>query len=93
MMCPTFFNFVGAFIERPRANTVRPYEASKNLINQGLLQRLFDRNRNRNGHSHHGVVTCADESHHLDASVAFAIASGWKAAAQKPCRISVNWYF
>ena len=40
----------------------RPYET---LENQGLLACLFDRNRNRNGHTNHGVVTCADETHHL----------------------------
>ena len=40
------FDFVGAFIERPRANTVRPYECSKVLIYQGLLACLFDCNCN-----------------------------------------------
>ena len=39
-----------------------------------LLASLFD--RNRNSHTDHGVVTCADEFHHLYASGAFAIASG-----------------
>ena len=57
--------FVGAFFERPRANAVRPYECSKVLIYQGLLACLFDRNGNRNGHTNHGVVTCADQTHHL----------------------------
>ena len=67
MMCPTFilFDFVGAFIERPRANTVRPYECSKVLIYQKVLARLFDSNCNSNGHTNHGVVTCADQTHHL----------------------------
>jgi len=44
---------------------------------------------NRAGYSYHGVVTCADHTHHLYASGALAIASGWKALAQKPCRISL----
>ena len=26
---------------------------------------LFDSNCNSNGHTNHGVVTCADETHHL----------------------------
>ena len=30
-----------------------------------LLARLFDSNCNSNGHTNHGVVTCADETHHL----------------------------
>ena len=30
-----------------------------------LLACLFDGNCNRNGHTNHGVVTCADETHHL----------------------------
>jgi len=37
----------------------------------------------------HGVVTCADQTHHFDASGALTIASGWNAIAQKPCRISL----
>ena len=40
----------------------RPYES---LINQGLFACLFDSNCNRNGHTDHGVVTSADETHHL----------------------------
>ena len=42
-------------------------------MSQGLLRSLFD--SNRNSHTNHGVVTCADESHHLYASGASAIAS------------------
>ena len=30
-----------------------------------LLACLFDSNRHRNSHTDHGVVTCADKSHHL----------------------------
>ena len=60
-----FIEFVGAFIERPRANTVRPYEASKKLINQGLLQRLFDRNGNRNGHTEQLCCSCHEGCYRL----------------------------
>ena len=78
MMCPTFLFilFVGAFCERPRANTVRPYES---LIDQDLLARLFDRNGNAGGHTNLGVVTCADESHHLYASEFFGVLRNPKA--------------
>ena len=30
-----------------------------------LLARFLDRNCNSHGHTDHGVVTCADEAHHL----------------------------
>jgi len=51
----------------PRGRFVnRPYET---LENQGLLASLFDSNGNRNGHTNHGVVTCADQTHHLNALV------------------------
>ena len=47
----------------PRGRFVnRPYET---LENQELLACLFDRNCNCNSHTNHGVVTCADETHHL----------------------------
>ncbi len=59
------FYFVGAFIERPRATNGRPYEALKGLINQGLLACFLDSNSYGYGHTNHGVVTCADETHHL----------------------------
>ena len=63
MMCPTFilFDFVGAFFERPY----------KSLIDQDLLASLFDSNCNSNGHTDHGVVTCADQAHHFGAAVSF----------------------
>ena len=64
---------------------VAPTEA----FNQDLFACFFNSNSNRNGHTNHGVVTCADESHHLYASGASAIASGWIAIAQKPCHISL----
>ena len=58
----------------PRGRFVnRPYET---LENRELLAGLFDSNCNSNGHTNHGVVTCADESHHLYASGALGIASG-----------------
>ena len=39
MMCPTFilFDFVGAFIEHPRANTVRPTSVQKSLYIKDYL--------------------------------------------------------
>ena len=47
----------------PRGRFVnRPYET---LENQELLACLFDSNSNSNSHTNHGVVTCADETHHL----------------------------
>ena len=33
--------------------------------NLQLFACLFDSNRNGNSHTNHGVVTCADETHHL----------------------------
>ena len=33
-----------------------------------LLQSLFNSNSHGNGHTDHGVVTCAQEAHHLDVS-------------------------
>ena len=37
-----------------------------------LLACLLDSNGNGNGHTNHGVVTCADETHHLYASARLA---------------------
>ena len=31
-----------------------------------LFASLFDRNSNCHGHTNHGVVTCADQTHHLN---------------------------
>jgi hypothetical protein len=31
-----------------------------------LLQSLFDCDSNANGHTHHRIVTCAQEAHHLN---------------------------
>ena len=42
-------------------------KVSKSLINQGLFACLFDSNCYSYGHTNHGVVTCADETHHFDA--------------------------
>ena len=63
-MCPTFilFDFVGAVLERPRANEVRPYEVLETLINQGLLACLFDSNSYCDRHSDHGVVAGAERA-------------------------------
>ena len=42
-------------------------EAEASLRNKGkLLQRLLNSNSNANGHADHGVVTCAQEAHHLN---------------------------
>ena len=35
-----------------------------------LLQRLLNSNSNGNGHTDHGVVTCAQEAHHLNVQAA-----------------------
>jgi len=52
MMCPTFLlKFLRSFFQKA---TVTP-----------LLTCLFNSNGNTGGHTDHGVVTCADESHHL----------------------------
>ena len=40
-------------------------KSMKSRENQQLLACLFDSNSNCNSHSNHGVVTCADESHHF----------------------------
>ena len=48
----------GRFVNRP--NKVKS-------IFRCLLRCLFDSNCARNGHTNHGVVTCADKSHHLHA--------------------------
>ena len=42
-------------------------KSMKSRENQQLLACLFDSNCNRNSHTNHGVVTCADETHHFDA--------------------------
>ena len=69
MMCPillllnfrkkTFYNAL-----------VKPQKALKI---KGLLRSLFDSNCNSNSHTNHGVVTCADETHHFCASAQFPI--------------------
>ena len=68
MMCPTFlFMICRGHSRMPRGRFVNdPYES---LMDQGLLACFLNGNGNRNGHTDHGVVTCADETHHLDASV------------------------
>ena len=69
------FNFVGAIqtsSNRPPVFVNDPYES---LTNQGLFACLFDSNGNCNSHINHGVVTCADETHHFCALVSFGRAS------------------
>ena len=79
MMCPNFIYWI--------LQVLKDSKVSKSLINQGLLACFLNCYCYR--HSDRGVVTCADESHHFYASGTFAIASGWIALAQKPCRISL----
>ena len=43
-----------------------PTDGSKTLINQGLLASFLNSYSYSHGHTNHGVVTCADETHHLD---------------------------
>jgi len=45
-----------------------PYES---LANQGLLGCFLDRYGYCYRHTNHGVVTCADQTHHLCALVSF----------------------
>jgi len=67
-MCPIFYeSFCGAFFKKRLI-------ASPRL----LLARFLNRHSHSHGHTNHGVVTSADESHHLYASGALAIASGEK---------------
>ena len=40
-------------------------KSMKSRKNQQLLACLFDSNCNCNSHTNHGVVTCADETHHF----------------------------
>ena len=63
MMCPNFIYWI--------LQVLKDLKVSKSLINQGLLACLFDSNCNSNGHTNHGVVTCADETHHFFALVSF----------------------
>ena len=81
MMCPNFIYWI--------LQVLKDSKVSKSLINQGLLIRFLNRNGNCYSHTDHGVVTGADQTHHLYASGALAIASGWVALAPKPCRISL----
>ena len=61
MMCPNFIYWI--------LQVLKDSKASKSLINQGLLRSLFDSYSYGYGHTNHGVVTCADETHHLYALV------------------------
>ena len=57
MMCPNFIYWILQVLKDPKV--------SKSLINQGLLASLFDSNSHSDSHTNHGVVTCADQAHHL----------------------------
>ncbi len=49
MMCPIYFYKV----------------FSNKKLQSGLLKAFLDSNCNSNSHTNHGVVTCADETHHF----------------------------
>ena len=84
MMCPifSFVNLQGRCPSAlPRGTNAhgRPMVAPTNkkevekstsffLLNCKLLACLFDSHSHGNGHTNHGVVTSADEAHHLNAS-------------------------
>ena len=61
MMCLIFLvlNFKPKDFHNTLIKLKKPYRISE------LLARLFDSNCNSNSHTNHGVVTCADETHHL----------------------------
>ena len=54
------------------------YKSPKDLANKGLLACLFDSNCHCYCHSYHGVVTCADETHHLYVKVPAALSGVMK---------------
>ena len=60
-----FYNALSKLLKAPKVSKIKQ-----------LLVALLDCNSDRNRHAYHGVVTCADEAHHLYASGALAIASG-----------------
>ena len=61
MMCPIFLLLI-------LSNQIFT-KAREALQIKELFVALLDRNGNSNSHADHGVVTCADETHHLYASV------------------------
>ena len=57
MMCPNFIYWI--------LQVLKDSKVSKSLTNQELLACFLNSNCNSNSHTNHGVVTCADETHHL----------------------------
>ena len=55
-MCPNFIYWILQVLKDPKV--------SKSLINQGLLGSFLNGYSHRNSHTDHGVVTCADQTHH-----------------------------
>jgi hypothetical protein len=51
----------------------------KSRKNQQLLACFLNRNSNSYGHTNRGVVTSADQTHHLYSLVNFEKASAWEA--------------
>ena len=62
-MCPNFIYWILQVLKDPKV--------SKSLENQGLLARFLNCYSYSNSHTNHGVVTCADETHHFFAVEAF----------------------
>jgi len=63
MMCPIqFYLFL---LKIPCALFAQATERGLPAGAACLLKGFLDRNCNGNGHTNHGVVTCADETHHL----------------------------
>ena len=58
--------FLPKFLEKGTGKTLFSKRFSPNKSKTiKLLRSLFDSNCNGNGHTNHGVVTCADETHHF----------------------------
>ena len=77
MMCPTFyfFVFVGAVIDRPRTNTVRPCKGTQkalrrkdSLLASSIATATATCHQNNLRLFHHGVVAGSDQIHHLCAA-------------------------
>ena len=60
MMCPTFIlsDFVGAFIERPRANSVRPYGSFKKPCESRTLEAITCKPLRWQPQQQHVIKTC-----------------------------------
>ena len=59
------FNFVRFDFHKA---SMKPCKSQKSLKIKELFARFFDRNCYCYGHTNHGVVTCTDETHHLNVS-------------------------